>query len=165
VAELDATSHTPLQAAPAWLDAAAIIALDRTWSWREVHAASMMLARQLPEAVALYNLCTSRLGFLTVWLAALRAGCTMILPPSSGAGDLAAMLAAHARSIVVVDQVALAQAHRKAGTSCLLLGPSAPGTPPPDAALAWDPDLERTAVVLHTSGSTGKPEPQPKSLR
>jgi acyl-coenzyme A synthetase/AMP-(fatty) acid ligase/3-hydroxymyristoyl/3-hydroxydecanoyl-(acyl carrier protein) dehydratase len=75
------------------------------------------------------------------------------------------MLAAHARSIVVVDQVALAQAHRKAGTSCLLLGPSAPGTPPPDAALAWDPDLERTAVVLHTSGSTGKPEPQPKSLR
>jgi len=61
---------TPLEAAPVHLDRPAVIDAERTWTWREVHAASLLLARRIDGATSICNLCTSRLGFLVTCLAA-----------------------------------------------------------------------------------------------
>jgi hypothetical protein len=49
------------------------------------------------------NLCASRLGFLVTCLAAWRARCLLVLPPSGGNADIAAVLNASALTLVVGD--------------------------------------------------------------
>ena len=94
---------SPLAAAPAHLDRPAVVDSRRSWTWREVHEASIELSRRLIDATAVCNLCTSRLGFLITFLAALRNRCLLVLPPSGGDADLAAVLRAGARPVVVGD--------------------------------------------------------------
>ena len=159
---------SPLVAACSRLDAAAVIAGERTWTWRQVHAASIALARRLDGAPAVCNLCTSRLGFLVTTLAALRSRSLVVLPPSGSGADLDAVLAARPGAVVVGDAEP-GSAEAPAGTTSaapyLACRPEWQAVGADDDALAWQPAWDDVAVLLHTSGTTGDPKPQPKTLR
>lgn len=157
-------TDTPLAAAPRYLPLPSLIAEDRTWTWREVHAASLALAQRLDGANTVCNLCGSRLGFLVTWLAALRRGCLQLLPPSGGHTDLAAILRSDPGPVIVVDDEGLLQPHWAELARCIVHRPEAPPAAASDDALAWSPDWDAPSVRLYTSGSTGAPEPQTKSL-
>jgi len=160
---------TPLEAAPAHLDRPAVFEGRRTWTWRQVHAASIVLARRLGDASAVCNLCNSRLGFLITCLAALRIRCLLVLPPSGSSADLTAVLEAGGpRPIVVGDPEAWPEAgcdERTGSGSYLSCRPEWPTTDVDASTLAWQPAWDDVAVRLYTSGSTGVPQPQPKTLR
>src|SRR5665213_1685413 len=145
---------SPLAAAPAHLDRPAVIDAQRTWTWRQVHEASMALSRRLANATSVCNLCTSRLGFLITCLAALRNRCLLVLPPSGGNADLAAVLQAGARPVVVGDSETWPEPWSRPGTmpylSCATEWKSA-GASAED--LAWQPAWDEVAVMLYTSGS------------
>ncbi|HSV70368.1 MAG TPA: AMP-binding protein [Methylibium sp.] len=160
---IDVSLDTPLVATPAWLDRLAVVGGRHDWTWRQLHAASVALAARLPDGATVVNLCNSRAGFLVAWLAALRRGCLQQLPPSSGAAELAAMLAADGEPIVVTDDADALQLPGSDPARCLVFEPR-PVAGVPDAALAWSPDFEAPRVELYTSGSTGRPEPQVKTL-
>jgi len=161
------TLAPPLEAAPTHLDRPAVIAAERIWTWREVHAASLLLARRIDGATSVCNLCTSRLGFLVTCLAALRNRCLLILPPSGSSADHAAMLEeGGARPVVVGDPQAWPEPccdPRTGAGSYLSCRPELQTAEA--AALAWQPAWDEVAVRLYTSGSTGTPQPQPKTLR
>jgi acyl-coenzyme A synthetase/AMP-(fatty) acid ligase len=158
---------SPLAAAPAHLDKAAVLDARHAWTWRQIHEASMALSRRLGNASAVCNLCTSRLGFLITCIAALRNRCLLILPPSSSSADLAAVLKAGDRPVVVGDPEAWPEPwcdDRCDPGSYLSCRPEWKPASAGAEELAWQPAWDEVAVLLYTSGSTGAPEPQPKTL-
>ncbi|NPC57957.1 AMP-binding protein [Caenimonas soli] len=157
-------NETPLLAAAAHLDRPAVICDGGDWTWRDVHAAALALAQRLDDGSTVCNLCNSRVGFLVTWLAALRRGCLQLLPPSGGHADLVAILKSVADPVIVVDDAKLLQPHWAEHARCLVHLPQAKTSAEPDAALAWNPDLDSPLLRLYTSGSTGTPEPQIKTL-
>ncbi len=157
-------TDTPLLAAAAHLDSPAVIGDGRDWTWRDVHAASVVLAQRLEEASTVCNLCSSRVGFLVTWLAALRRGCLQLLPPSGGHADLIAILKSAADPVIVVDDARLLQPQWAEHARCMVHSPQAQSSAPSDVSLAWNPDLDAPLLRLYTSGSTGAPEPQIKTL-
>lgn len=160
---MDRMMDTPLAAAPAFLDRPAVIAAARTWTWRDVHRCSIALAQRLVDGATVCNLCDSRAGFLIAWLAALRRGCTQVLPPSSGRAELAGILQLARNPVIVVDDAGSA-AVWDSEAQCLQVDVEAPLLS--DQELAWlqDSDADAPLVRLYTSGSTGAPEPQNRSL-
>jgi acyl-coenzyme A synthetase/AMP-(fatty) acid ligase len=164
---MPATPVTPLEAAPAHLDKPAVLGARRTWTWREVHAASLVLARRIEGATAVCNLCTSRLGFLVTCLAALRNRCLLVLPPSGSSADLTAVLEEGGpRPVVVGDPEAWPEPFCDVRTGADTYLSCRPERQTAEAsALSWQPGWDDVAVRLYTSGSTGIPQPQPKTLR
>ncbi|MEO6032180.1 MAG: AMP-binding protein [Burkholderiaceae bacterium] len=156
---------SPLMAAASHLDTPAVVGATQTWTWRQIHQASLALSRQLGDASAVCNLCNSRLSFLVTWLAALRNRCLLILPPSGGAAELAAVLATGTRPVTVVDDPVALQAHSGHTVPCIACRPEWEPAYAAADELAWQPAWDDTAVLLYTSGSSGAPVPQPKSLR
>lgn len=157
-------TDTPLRAATAHLDRPAVLGDGRGWTWRQVHAESLVLAERLAGAGTVCNLCSSRVGFLVAWLAALRRGCVQLLPPSGGHADLVAILKTSTDPVIVVDDEKLLQPQWAGHARCLVHAPRAAATPVSQAALAWSPDWEAPLLSLYTSGSTGTPKPQIKTL-
>ena len=157
-------TDTPLLAAAAHLDSPAVIGDGCDWTWRDVHAASVVLAQRLEEASTVCNLCSSRVGFLVTWLAALRRGCLQLLPPSGGHADLIAILKSAADPVIVVDDARLLQPQWAEHARCMVHSPQAQPSALSDVSLAWNPDLDAPLLRLYTSGSTGAPEPQTKTL-
>jgi len=158
-------TETPLAAARAFLDRPAVITQAQVWTWRDVHRAAAGLATRLQAGGVVCNLCDSRIGFLVAWLAAFRAGCTQILPPSAGRNELIAILKAQSPATVVVDSVA-SEASWAPDAPCMRWDGVLPTFGPADADLAWlRPEaLDAALARLYTSGSTGTPEPQTKTL-
>ena len=157
------------------LEGVAVMTPQRSWTWRQVHHASVALAKRLEHASLVCNLCTSQLGFVMTFLAALRCGVSQVLPPSRGQRDIHAVLSANTQTTIIVqdvrDDVLNFPPHCKSlqlDTEVLL---QSPGTAPssdetiPDTQLAWLPPLERPVLTLYTSGHTKHPEPKSKSLQ
>jgi acyl-coenzyme A synthetase/AMP-(fatty) acid ligase len=159
-----ALADSPLLAAPAHLDQAAVIQSRETWTWRQIHEAAMALSLRLTDVSAVCNLCASRVGFLITCLAAWRNRCLLVLPPSGGNADIAAVLNASALPLVVGDSEDAPEFGRNDWTYLRFVPESKPGSATAEE-LAWQPAWDDIAVLFHTSGSTGTPEPQPKSLR
>jgi acyl-coenzyme A synthetase/AMP-(fatty) acid ligase len=134
------------------------------WTWAHVHAASLELATQLRAGSTVCNLCASRAGFLVVWLAALRARCIQVLPPSGGPLDLASILQSRADAVVVVDDASLVEARWAEHARCLVHPAIVPAGDLGARDFRWSPDWESPCVRLYTSGSTGAPQAQEKSL-
>jgi len=156
---------SPLVAAATHLHMPAVVGAGQSWTWRQIHEASLALCRRLDDGSTVCNLCTSRVSFLVTWLAALRKRCLLILPPSGGNADLAALLAASASPVVVVDDPKADRTLSRNGARCITCQPEWTPSKATAAELAWQPAWDDTAVLLYTSGSTGAPEPQPKTLR
>jgi len=159
---------TPLTAAPSFLDRSAVIGGTHDWTWRQVHAASVTLSRelrrQLRPSATICNLCSSRIGFLVASLAAWRSQCEQLLPPSAGNAELQATLRSCVDPIVLFDDPQELQRHALGGARSVVHVPELPTQPIADAGLAWSPEWEKTLVRLFTSGSTGTPEPHAKTL-
>jgi len=158
---------SPLVAGPAHLGRPAIVRAGETWTWQQVHEASLALAGRLRGASAVCNLCSSRLAFLITLLAALRNRSLMVLPASGSESDIAAAMNSQPGTVVVGDAEAgvdpacasalrhgVYLACRPDWKPCALSGED----------LAWQPSWDAVAVVLHTSGTTGDPQPQSKTL-
>ncbi|HET6599502.1 MAG TPA: AMP-binding protein [Burkholderiaceae bacterium] len=156
---------SPLAAAAAHLDSPAVVGATHTWTWRQIHAASIELSHRLGDASAVCNLCNSRVSFLVTWLAGLRNRCLLILPPSSGDADLAAVLAASSRPVAVTDSSQAGQAAWRDSARGISCQPEWRPSHATARELAWQPAWDDTAVLLHTSGSTGVPVAQPRTLR
>jgi acyl-coenzyme A synthetase/AMP-(fatty) acid ligase len=163
-ASLDLTDSA-LTAAASLLERPAVVGGKQSWSWREVHRASVTLAARLTPTTTVCNLCDSRVGFLVVWLAALRRGCVQILPPSGGRAELASLLATSTEPCIIVDDPRSLQPEWPARARCLVWGPATPVVRGHDAELAWSPAWDAELVRLYTSGSTGTPQPQVKTPR
>lgn len=161
----DALLDTPLVAAARWLDAPAVVGPDGSWTWRQIHQASLVFAQTLGDATAVCNLCSSRAAFLVTLLAALRRKVLIILPPSGGNADLAGVLRSTDKPIIVVDDARLIQPAWRDSAAALICQPSREPQATSDDQLAWQPAWQDTGVLLYTSGSTGSPEPQPKTMR
>ncbi|HEX4523762.1 MAG TPA: AMP-binding protein [Casimicrobiaceae bacterium] len=157
-------SHSALLAAGALLDQPAIVSPDRTWTWRQVHEASIELSKRLGHATAVCNLCASRVSFLVTWLAALRSRALLVLPPSGGHADLAGVLKSTPRPIIVADHSQPIHQSWRSSAECLICPQIWQPSKASAKELAWQPDWDRTAILLYTSGSTGVPEPQSKTL-
>ncbi|HTH78576.1 MAG TPA: AMP-binding protein [Ramlibacter sp.] len=161
---MHALETSPLLAAPDWLDKTAIVAVDRAWTWRDVHAQSIELAARLEPGTAICNLCNSRLAFLVTMLAALRRGCAQVLPPSAGPLELSSLLRGHQVATVVVDDEA-GESMWAGHPGCLRFTPASRARSSSGASIeAWLPQWNAPSTVLYTSGSTGTPEPHPKTL-
>ncbi|MBT9488862.1 MAG: AMP-binding protein [Rubrivivax sp.] len=156
--------QSPLLAADTWMAQVAVLGGARSWSWWQVHAAARALASELPDGATVCNLCRSRAGFLVVWLAALRRRCLLVLPPSGGRADLAAVLAACHRPVVLFDEPADLQPEWAAMAPCRLFQPEPDLGAPAGTGLSWSPAWDAPLIRLYTSGSTGLPEPQVKTL-
>jgi acyl-coenzyme A synthetase/AMP-(fatty) acid ligase/3-hydroxymyristoyl/3-hydroxydecanoyl-(acyl carrier protein) dehydratase len=155
---------TPLLAADRHLALPALVGAQRSWRWSDIHHAAMALARRLDGATAVCNLCSSRVSFLVTLLAALRSRHLTVLPPSGGNADLAGILAASERPVIVVDDLRAIQPAWRESAQCIVCEPVAPDTAVAAAELAWQPAWHDVSVLLYTSGSTGTPETQPKTL-
>jgi acyl-CoA synthetase (AMP-forming)/AMP-acid ligase II len=156
---------SPLAAAERFLDEAAVVSRASTWTWRQIHEASIDLSIRLGKASALCNLCDSRTGFLVTWLAALRNRCRLILPPSGGQADLDAILKLNAGPAVVVDSTQVLLSRHSPGMALLSAQPEWQPARATAAELAWQPAWDDADVLLYTSGSTGTPAPHAKTLR
>jgi acyl-coenzyme A synthetase/AMP-(fatty) acid ligase len=159
---------SPLVADAAHLRRAAVVGATETWTWQQVHEASLALALRIGGASAVCNLCSTRLGFLVTLLATLRNRSLMVLPPSGSDADIAAVLDAQPNTIVVGD------ATEGVDSSCdsafghdvyVACRPEWKRCAASASDLAWQPAWDEVAVLLHTSGSTGDPQPQAKTLR
>lgn len=157
-------ADSALTAAASLLERPAIVGGKRPWSWREVHAASVKLAAGLTPTTTVCNLCDSRVGFLVVWLAALRRGCVQILPPSGGRAELTALLTTTSEPCIIVDDPRALQPEWAAHARCLVWEPTAPVARGNGTELVWSPAWDAEQVRLYTSGSTGTPQPQVKTL-
>jgi len=158
---------SPLVADPAHLGRAAVVGATETWTWHQVHEASLALALELRGAAAVCNLCSSRLAFLVTLLATLRNGSLMVLPPSQSDADIAAVLDARPNTIVVGDaQGGVDPACGSAFPPSVYVSCRPEWKPGATRAsdLAWQPAWDAVAVLLHTSGTTGDPQPQAKTL-
>jgi len=158
-------TETPLAAAQSFLDGPAVHTGRQMWTWREVHHSAIEFARRLLPGSVVCNLCDTRLGFLVACLAAMRRGCTQILPPSAGRSELTAILRAEPNAVVVVDSAESEHAWT-ADALCVRWDHSQRASSASDSDLAWlQPGAsERLPVRLYTSGSTGTPEPHIKTL-
>ncbi|HZR34337.1 MAG TPA: AMP-binding protein [Nevskia sp.] len=110
------------------------------------------LARMLPPATQLLNLCDSRRNFLLGFAAALLRGQTSLLPPNQAEATLAGIRQRYPGSYVLAD----APAADAVAVPRDLAGPDWEGPPPAIAA-----DL--VAAIPFTSGSTGEPLPHAKT--
>jgi acyl-coenzyme A synthetase/AMP-(fatty) acid ligase len=155
---------TPLMAATRHLDRLAVVDGARLWTWRQVHAAALGLAGDLPEGGVILNLCDSRAGFLVAWLAALRRRSVQLLPPSGGRADLSTMLASSADAVIVVDRPDALQPYGSEHARCLVHVRDPGSAVASDGELAWAPDWDAPLVRLYTSGSTGTPQAHVKTL-
>ena len=158
---------SPLVADPAHLGRAAVVGATETWTWHQVHEASIALARRIRGASAVCNLCSSRLAFLITLLATLRNGSLMVLPPSGSDADIAAVLNAQPDTIVVGDAEQGVDPPCEGALRQGVYVACRPEWKPCEASasdLAWQPAWDAVAVLLHTSGTTGDPQPQPKTL-
>src|SRR5436190_11367016 len=158
---------SPLVAHPAHLGRAAVVGATGTWTWQQVHEASIVLARRIRGASAVCNLCSSRLAFLITLLATLRNGSLMVLPPSSSDADIAAVLNAQPDTIVVGDAEEGVEPACEGALRNGVYVACRPQWKPCAASafdLGWQPAWDAVAVLLHTSGTTGNPQPQPKTL-
>src|SRR4029079_9864107 len=99
---------SPLVAGPAHLGRAAVGRAGETWTWQQVHEASLALAGRLRGASAVCNLCSSRLAFLITLLAALRNRSLMVLPASGSESDIAAAMNSQPGTVAVGDAEAAA---------------------------------------------------------
>ena len=161
---LEPLNESPLLAGASHLDRLAVMGIEQSWTWRQVHLAASALAQRFHKRDTICNLCTSRMGFLVTWLAALRSGCLQLLPPSGGNAELVAILKSCSDPIVVVDDAQLLQPQWTNHARCLVNSPAAipwsmsGGIPP------WVSDWNSPRVCLYTSGSSGAPEPQTRTL-
>jgi acyl-coenzyme A synthetase/AMP-(fatty) acid ligase/3-hydroxymyristoyl/3-hydroxydecanoyl-(acyl carrier protein) dehydratase len=153
----------PALFAPSLLQRRAVVGGESDWTWHEIHAAAAELAPRLEPGLAVCNLCATRAGFLVTWLAALRRGCLMLLPPSGGQADLLSLLHAGGGALVVVDRQDLALAADHGAVRCLVHVPTVPARLPAPCELAWTPDAAKACACLYTSGTTGAPQPQFKT--
>jgi acyl-coenzyme A synthetase/AMP-(fatty) acid ligase len=109
------------------------------------------VARHLPPARYVVNLCDNRYLFLVTFCAAMSRGQTTLMPPSRAAQAVAAILAAHPGAYALGEQ-AMADVH--APYVCLPpLDAPAPGCKPAVPMLATD----LLASIGFTSGSSGRP--------
>ncbi|HWY26201.1 MAG TPA: AMP-binding protein [Nevskia sp.] len=113
------------------------------------------LARILPEAGQVLNLCESRRGFLLGFAAALLRGQTSLLPPNKAAATVAGILARYPGSYVLADAAAEDW-------------PDAAAVPAGLPGEDWNGPVplipaELIAALPFTSGSTGEPLPHAKS--
>ena len=157
-------THSALLAANELLDQPAIVGPAQAWTWRDAHRASIELSKSLRHASAVCNLCTSRVSFLVTWLAALRSNTLLVLPPSGGHADLAGVLKSTPHPVIVADPSQAINQTWRSSAECLICPAVGTASKSSDADLAWQPDWDRTAILLYTSGSTRAPEPQPKTL-
>ena len=146
------------------LDRLAVIGATQQWTWRQIHLASIALAKKFDETSTICNLCNTRVGFLVTWLAALRRGCLQLLPPSGGHADLTAILKACSGAMVIVDDEQLLHPQWKEHARCLINAPAEIQWSLSDEVALWTPDWNLPTVRLYTSGSTGTPEPQMRTL-
>jgi len=110
------------------------------------------LARMLPPAAQVLNLCESRQAFLLGFAAALLRGQTSLLPPNKAEATVAGIRQRYPRSYVLADTPGADAVAVPADLS----GPDWEGPPPAIAA-----DL--VAALPFTSGSTGEPLPHAKT--
>lgn len=157
--------ESPLLAAARWLDLPAVVGRQHAWTWRDIHGAALELTQRLDAGSTVCNLCTTRAGFLIASLAAMRCGCSLVLPPSGGAADMDAVLAASERAIVVCEDAGDLPHQWQCAAPCVMVRSAWQPGSVPDEGLAWQPRWDDLAVRLYTSGSTGAPQSQPKSLR
>lgn len=162
---LDSLNESPLLAGTSHLDRLAVMGIEQSWTWRQVHLAAFALAQKFHKRDTICNLCTSRVGFLVTWLAALRSGCLQLLPPSGGHADLITILKSCTDPMVVVDDVRLLQPQWVDHARCLVNSPAATRWPMSDDIPLWASKWDSPIVCLYTSGSTGTPEPQTRTLR
>ena len=162
--ELAALNESPLLAGASLLDRLAVMGSEQSWTWRQIHLAAATLAQQFHKHDTICNLCTSRVGFLVTWLAALRSSCLQLLPPSRGHADLVAILQSCTNPVVVTDDVQLLQARWADHARCLVNSPAATQWSMSDPVPPWIPDWKSLIVRLYTSGSTGTPAPQTRTL-
>ena len=158
------TQAMPLLSHEQWLDRAAVIAKDHTWTWREIHAASLALSDRLIDSQVICNLCTSHLACLIVWLASARRGLQQILPASRGHLDLIAMLSTSLKPTLLVSDDCLGHATHLAHVNNLFFQPEVSRNLYSDEQLSWSPEPNVPLFTLYTSGSTGAPEAHHKSL-
>ena len=157
------------------LEGVAVITPQWSWTWRQVHYASVVLSKRLEHASIVCNLCTSQLGFVMTFLAALRSGASQVFPPSRGQRDINAVLSENTQATIIVQDVRDEFLSFPAHCETLALDPASdfqlPGcapeqhTPITDTQLAWSPPLDRPVLTLYTSGHTAHPEPKSKSLQ
>lgn len=162
---MQSLSDSPLLAAFPCLDRVAVFGNSRSWTWRDVHAASMVLAKRFTQGTTVCNLCGTRIGFLVTWVAAVRSGCLQVLPPSGGGLDLASLIAVSDDVAMVVDNTDLLPPHHDATRAHYLH--ISPGSlyMDKDVELSFVPNWDAPAVHLYTSGSTGVPRVQARTLR
>lgn len=125
----------------------AVLAKSAVTSWCELWAAAHTLARELPSASAVVNLCEYREYFLTAFLALLIREQLCLLPPSRAPAVVSEVLGEHPGSYSLDD----------AALSAIRAEP----TPPATGAIEVPP--KRVVVVGYTSGSTGRPTANPKT--
>jgi acyl-coenzyme A synthetase/AMP-(fatty) acid ligase len=108
------------------------------------------IARRLPPAGSMINLCEDRYRFLAAYAAALSAGHVVLLPPSRAEQVLAEVGNAHAGSYRWDD----------ADVAAALDEP--PALPGQERIASLEIPAQRTVMVGCTSGSTGQPRTYPK---
>lgn len=152
----------PLANGPEWRNRPAVYGHADTWTWGELHVAAQTLAGRLPPGGTVCNLAHGRAAFLVGWLAALRRGCTQVLPPSGGVADLTALLRDVQGPVVLADDARTLEPSWNSLANCLLVSPRR--CTPAQMAGSWTPEPDRLRVRLYTSGSTGRPQSQDKTL-
>ena len=161
---LASLNESPLLAGTRHLDRLAVIGSEQSWTWRQIHLASAALALRFHKQDTVCNLCTSRVGFLVTWLAALRSNCLQLLPPSGGQADLIAILQSSRNPVVVIEDAQLLQPQWADHARCLVNAPAATQWSMSDDVPNWVPDWSSQIIRLYTSGSTGAPTPQTRTL-
>ncbi|MEP7068234.1 MAG: AMP-binding protein [Usitatibacter sp.] len=113
------------------------------------------LARALPTARHVVNLCETRHGFMLGYAAALMRGQVSLLPPGRSRADWEALLGRYPASYVLAEKPI-------AGVDAFALGPSLEeGAEGPFEIPRVD--SAAVAAILFTSGSTGEPAAHAKS--
>lgn len=154
----------PIFAPDNCLDQFAVIDQYQSWTWREIHTASIELAHKLDGVEFVCNLCGSYLSFLITWIASLRLGLVQILPPSRGGADLENSLSLSIAKTIVVTDVVQGLPTNLMHCKELLFKPVISKNFYSNEQLFWSQDLDFPLVTLYTSGSTGSPEAQSKTL-
>jgi long-chain acyl-CoA synthetase len=156
---------------------AALVSLERTWSWRELEEASLRLARHyltlgLAPGDRVASLMPNRGALLVHYLACLRAGLVATplnyryqTPEIDHALEVsgAALLVAHAERS---DMLATSERVARLPLGRISYGAETSTERQLEALLAEDgpnvelpaPDLDAPAFIFFTSGSTGKPK-------
>ncbi|HEX7340716.1 MAG TPA: AMP-binding protein [Rhodanobacteraceae bacterium] len=116
------------------------------------------VARHLPSARHVVNLCEDRYAFVVAFCAALVAGHTNLLPPSRAPQAVAEVLAAHPGSYTLGDQAAASTTSVHVRMPPLTAGSTADALPALSMIAA-----DHVAAIGYTSGSTGRPQANPKT--